>query len=99
MGDARQVAKLACDGGGVAVYVACSTLSFSKLSLEEALRTIREMRFTKADLAIHDDGPHLTPTEVAADVSRIAQRLKAANLPFAAFHVSIACSDAIEARK
>ena len=50
------------------MYVACSTLSFSKLSLEDALRTVREMRFTKADLAIHDDGPHLTPAEVAADV-------------------------------
>lgn len=81
------------------MYVACSTLSFSKLTLEEALRTIREMRFTKADLAIHDDGPHLTPEEVATDVMRIAQRLKTANLPFAAFHVSIGCAEPAEARK
>jgi sugar phosphate isomerase/epimerase len=81
------------------VYVACSTLSFSKLSLEDALRTIREMRFTKADLAIHDDGPHLTPAEVAADSARAAQRLKAANLPCAAFHLSIGCADAAVACK
>jgi sugar phosphate isomerase/epimerase len=81
------------------VYVACSTLSFSKLSLEDALRTIREMRFTKADLAIHDDGPHLTPAEVAADGTRAAQRLKAANLPCAAFHLCIACADPAEARR
>ena len=80
------------------MYVACSTLSFSKLSLEDALRTVREMRFTKADLAIHDDGPHLTPAEVAADVPRAAQRLKAANLPIAAMHVSIGCPDPAEAR-
>ena len=80
------------------MYVACSTLSFSKLSLEDALRTVREMRFTKADLAIHDDGPHLTPAEVAADTARAAQRLKAANLPLAAFHLSIACADPAEAR-
>ena len=80
------------------MFVACSTLSFSKLSLEDALRTVREMRFTKADLAIHDDGPHLTPAEVVADVGRIAQRLKAANLPRAAIHLSIGCPDEDEAR-
>lgn len=73
--------------GGHAVYVACSTLSFSKLSLEDALRTIREMHFTKADLAVHAEGPHLTPAEVASDPGWIAQRLKAANLPLAAIHV------------
>jgi sugar phosphate isomerase/epimerase len=81
------------------VYVACSTLCFSRLSLDEALRTIREMHFPKADLAIHDAGPHLTPAEVAADVSRVAQRLKAANLPLGAFHVVIATPDHDEACK
>jgi sugar phosphate isomerase/epimerase len=69
------------------VYVACSTLSFSKLSLEDALRTIREMHFTKADLAVHEAGPHLTPAEVMADAGWVAQRLKAANLPLAAIHM------------
>jgi sugar phosphate isomerase/epimerase len=71
------------------VYVACSTLCFSRLPLEDALRTIREMHFAKADLAIHDPGPHLTPAEVTADPGRAAQKLKAANLPLAAFHVAI----------
>ncbi len=81
------------------MYVACSTLSFSKLSLEDALRTIREMRFTKADLAIHDSGPHLTPLDVVADTQRVAQRLKAANLPLAAIHLSIGCPDPGDARE
>ena len=72
------------------MYVACSTLCFSKLSLEEALQSIRDMQFPKADLAIHEAGAHLSPSEVAADVGRIAQRLKSANLPLAAFHVEIA---------
>ncbi|MCE9562998.1 MAG: sugar phosphate isomerase/epimerase [Planctomycetes bacterium] len=71
------------------MYVACSTLSFCKLTLEDALRTIREMRFTKADLAIHAVGPHLTPAEVAADPGKVAQVLKAANLPLAAIHLDI----------
>jgi sugar phosphate isomerase/epimerase len=69
------------------------------LSLEDALHTVREMRFTKADLAIHDDGPHLTPAEVAADVQRVAQRLKAANLPLAAIHLAIGTTDPEVARE
>ncbi|MFM8274079.1 MAG: sugar phosphate isomerase/epimerase family protein [Gemmata sp.] len=98
MGDAHH----ASPAGGVrgrdtAVYVACSTLSFTKLSLEDALRTVREMRFTKADLAIHDGGPHLTPAEVVEDGARAAQRLKAANLPLATIHL-VTTHDPAEAR-
>ena len=81
------------------MYVACSTLCFSALSLEDALRTIREMHFPKADLAIHDPGPHLTPAEVAADISRAATRLKAANLSLAAFHVALGSVGPEAARK
>jgi sugar phosphate isomerase/epimerase len=80
------------------VYVACSTLCFARLSLEDALRTIREMHFPKADLAVHAAGPHLTPAEVLADPGRAAQRLKAANLPLAAFHVVIGAADSETAR-
>ena len=87
------------DAGGTAVYVACSTLCFGKLPLEDALRTIREMHFPKADLAIHDPGPHLTPAEVAADLTRVATRLKAANLPLAAFHVELGDADPETARR
>jgi sugar phosphate isomerase/epimerase len=80
------------------VYVACSTLSFTKLSLEDTLRTIREMRFAKGDLAVHAAGPHLTPAEVAADPARAAQRLKAGNLPLAAIHLDTGGADPAEAR-
>ncbi|MBA4187451.1 MAG: sugar phosphate isomerase/epimerase [Planctomycetaceae bacterium] len=80
------------------MYVACSTLSFSKLSLEDALRTIREMRFAKADLAIHSVGPHLTPAEVTADPGRAAQVLKAANLPLAAIQLDTGDAAPQEAR-
>jgi sugar phosphate isomerase/epimerase len=69
------------------VYVACSTLCFSKLSLEDALKAIREMHFAKADLAVHPAGPHLTPTELAADPMHAGQRLKAANIPLAAIYL------------
>jgi sugar phosphate isomerase/epimerase len=86
------------DGGDHAVYVACSTLCFTRLSLDDALHTIREMRFAKADLAVHAAGPHLTPAEVAADVGRVAQRLKAGNLPLAAIHLDTGSADAADAR-
>lgn len=81
------------------MYIACSTLSFSKLSLEETLRTIREMRFSKADLAIHPEGPHLTPAEVAADTARVAQRLKNSNLAIAAFHVDVSPPEGRDSRQ
>jgi len=84
--------------GGHAVYVACSMLCFSKLSLEDALRTIREMHFAKADLALHAAGPHLTPAEVSTDAARAAQRLKAANLPLAAIHLDTGPAAPDEAR-
>lgn len=71
------------------MYVTCSTLCFAKHSMEEALHTIRLLQFTKADLAIHRDGPHLTPAEVVHDPARTLQRLRAANLPFAAFHLDL----------
>jgi sugar phosphate isomerase/epimerase len=80
------------------VYIACSTLCFSRLALDEALQTIRELRFTKADLAIHSGGPHLTPAEVVAEPGRVAQRLKAGNLPLAAIHLDTGGSESHESR-
>ncbi|MFO0852197.1 MAG: sugar phosphate isomerase/epimerase [Gemmataceae bacterium] len=72
------------------MYVACSTLCFSRLGLDAALKAIRDLHFAKADLAIHPPGPHLTPEAVAADGPAVAKRLKAGNVPFAAFHLEVA---------
>ena len=72
------------------VFVACSTLCFGKHPLDEALRTIGDLRFSKIDLAIHENGHHLKPSQVAEDVHKVAQHLKTAcPLGLAAFHVSI----------
>jgi sugar phosphate isomerase/epimerase len=71
------------------MYVACSTLCFARLSLDDALKTIRDMRFPKVDLAVHADGPHLRPADVVADPVKVAQKLKASNLQFAAFHLDL----------
>ncbi len=80
------------------MYVACSTLCFGKLPQDDALRTIRDLHFAKVDLAIHADGPHLRPADVAADPIKIAQKLKAANLAYAAFHVNLGPATGEEAR-
>jgi sugar phosphate isomerase/epimerase len=72
------------------VYVACSTLCFARLPLERALRVIGELEFSKLDVAIHEQGPHLKPSEVAADVPLAAQRIRIGpSLTPAAFDVHI----------
>jgi sugar phosphate isomerase/epimerase len=58
------------------VYVACSTLCFARLGLEDALRTIAELEFNKFDLAVHENGRQLKPSEVADDVNHAAARLR-----------------------
>jgi sugar phosphate isomerase/epimerase len=76
------------------VYVACSTLCFARYPLERALRTIAELEFSKVDVAIHEQGPHLRPSEVAADVSLAAQRIRIGpSLSPAAFSVEIEARD------
>ena len=44
------------------MFVACSTLCFSREPLESALRHIAELEFDKIDLAIVEGGPHLRPS-------------------------------------
>jgi sugar phosphate isomerase/epimerase len=78
------------------VYVACSSLCFGRYPLAQALHTIGELNFQKVDLALHDRGPHLKPSDVVADPNRVAMLLKKANVSYAAFHVEI---DAAEADK
>jgi sugar phosphate isomerase/epimerase len=58
------------------VFVACSTLCFGRHPLEEALRIIAGLHFTKCDVAIHEHGHQLKPSEVAADVAAAANRLR-----------------------
>jgi sugar phosphate isomerase/epimerase len=76
------------------VYVACSSLCFSRYPLAHALYAISELNFHKVDLALHEAGPHLKPSEVLSDVNRAAQFLRKANVAFAAFHVQIDAPDA-----
>jgi sugar phosphate isomerase/epimerase len=51
-------------------------LCFGRCGLEDALRIIGELRFSKFDLAIHEHGRQLKPSEVTADVHAAAARLR-----------------------
>src|SRR5271157_3379232 len=73
------------------VFVACSTLCFARAPLDRALRMIGELEFSKVDVAIHEDGPHLRPSQVVADIALAAQRIRIGpSLSPAAFSVEIA---------
>lgn len=58
------------------MFVACSTLCFSREPLESALRRIADLEFNKIDLAIHENGNHLKPSEVAADLDLSLRRVR-----------------------
>jgi sugar phosphate isomerase/epimerase len=77
-----------------AVFVACSTLCFGRLSLENALAAIAELEFTKYEAALHEQGRQLRPSEVAADIGHAAARLRhGPGLMPAAFSVEIDAPD------
>ena len=72
------------------MYVACSTLCFARYPLERALRVIGELEFSKVDVAIHEQGPHLKPSEVAADVAAAAHQIRIGpSLSPAAFDIEV----------
>lgn len=58
------------------MFVACSTLCFGRYPLEDALRIIAGLHFSKCDVAIHEHGRQLTPAQVVADIPAAAARLR-----------------------
>jgi sugar phosphate isomerase/epimerase len=58
------------------VFVACSTACFGHLTLEDALRVLAELEFSKFEAAIHEHGRQLRPSEIAADIGHAAARLR-----------------------
>lgn len=79
------------------MFVACSTLCFARCPLERALRIIGELEFSKLDVAIHEQGPHLKPSEVLADVGLAGQRIRIGpSLTPAAFSVEIETDSPVE---
>ncbi len=58
------------------MFVACSTLCFSKEPLESALRHIAELEFDRFELGVVEDGMQLKPSEVLDTPEAAAQRLR-----------------------
>jgi sugar phosphate isomerase/epimerase len=82
------------------VYVACSTSCFGRHCLEDALRILAELEFSKFEVAIDEQGRQLKPSEVAADVTHAANRLRLGpGLMPAAFSVAIEADTAPEAAR
>jgi len=83
-----------------AVFVACSTLCFGRLPLERALRLIGELEFSKVDVAIHESGPHLRPSQVVQDVTLAGQHIRIGpSLTPAALSAEIETPDPAEFRR
>lgn len=60
------------------MFVACSTLCFDE-PLESALVRMAELEFTKAEIAVLENGSQLKPSEVVADPARTLHRLRDAS--------------------
>ena len=58
------------------MFVACSTVCFTREPLESALRHIAELEFGKIDLAIFEDSPHLKPSEAAENQEATIHRVR-----------------------
>lgn len=70
------------------MYVACSTQCFGRSTLTDAFKSMGEIGFTKADVALTESGHHLKPSEICADPAKAAQKLKSwPGVAPSAFHV------------
>jgi sugar phosphate isomerase/epimerase len=54
------------------VLVAASTECFPQLPLSDALSRLCDLEYTNVEIDIHEQGKHLTPSQVAADVDEAA---------------------------
>ena len=52
------------------MIVAASTECYGDLPLQDAIGRLIDLEYTNIEIAIHEDGPQLRPSEVAADLDR-----------------------------
>lgn len=56
------------------MYVAASTECFPHLSLEAALTKLSDLEYSRVEIGIREDGPHMKPSEVAANLDSAIRR-------------------------
>ena len=82
------------------MHIACSTGCFASLSLDQALRRIADLEFSKFELALIEGGPHLHPSRVAEDPAGAFREIRTGpSLTAAALYVDISADDPEEYRR
>jgi sugar phosphate isomerase/epimerase len=72
------------------VIVSASTECFYQLPLQEALDRLVELEYVYVALALHEQGPQLKPSEIAADLEKAIHTCRATNrLDLVAYDVQI----------
>ena len=55
------------------MFVAASTQCFPDLSLDDAMQRLVDLEYTAVEIAIHENGRHLQPSRVAANLDQAVQ--------------------------
>ena len=55
--------------------IACSSLAFSRQSLEESLQRIAALGFRYVDVGIQENRAHINPSDIERDVAGVKERL------------------------
>lgn len=72
------------------MYVAASTLCYASLSLEDALRNLTELGFSRVEIAVSETGNHLKPSEISNKFESSLHRIcDASPLTVVAFFVDL----------
>ena len=72
------------------VFVAASSRCFPDLSFDAALLQLVDLEYTNVEIAIHESGGHMKPSEVLADLDRAIQTCRRTHrLDICAFSVDI----------
>jgi len=72
------------------VFVAASTECFHHLPWQEAIEKLIDLEYTAVEIALHESGRHLRPTEVAADVEKAVRTCRDTHrLDISAYSVEI----------
>lgn len=72
------------------MYVAASTACFPDLPYDEALSKLNDLEFSYVELDLHENGGHMKPSDVAADIERaVALCRQTYRMTLAAFSIDI----------
>ncbi len=74
------------------MIVAASTECFPDLSLPAVLERLTDLEYTCVEIAIHENGPHLRPTQVAGEFEKVLAACRATRLTTVGFSLDFAAT-------